>query len=204
MVKLNTDWPVKIIQSVFAVLPSCMSISLFPPKSALTHPASKVLDVIKVIWPCFNHWENWAAPHNPTLEGDKIQSLIRVVIDWCNLIGCEAVEGMWLIAFVHYTCWSWLAILLTFICYLISMWSSQFTLPIGVPLGPVPSRVGAASPHLIQHFQNSLSNYFTNNNQHKQQQKYRKENYQNKNENRHKHWNLCSLYAFKSIDLYLN
>lgn len=96
---------------------------------------SKVLDVIKAIWPCFNHWENWAAPLPlPTLEADKIQSLIREVIDWCNLIGGEVVEGTWLIAFVCYTCSSQLAILSTFIWYLISVWSSQF--PFSSPVSP--------------------------------------------------------------------
>lgn len=131
MEKLDLDWTISVIW-IKASLCSCcylnLGASLLARNPALTHAASKVLDVIKVIWPCFNHWENWAAPHNPTLEGDKIQSLIREVIDWCNLIGREAVEGMWLIAFVHYTCWSWLAIFFTFICCLISV-VAKFSVP---------------------------------------------------------------------------
>lgn len=56
-------------------------------------PRHKVLDVIKAIWVRFNHWENWAArfsPPSPPLSppiSDRIQSLIRESIDWCNLIG---------------------------------------------------------------------------------------------------------------------
>lgn len=55
-------------------------------------PRHKVLDVIKAIWVRFNHWENWAARFSPPLQlsspiSDAIQSLIRVSIDWCNLIG---------------------------------------------------------------------------------------------------------------------
>lgn len=101
---------------------------------------SKVLDVIKAIWPCFNHWENWAAPLPLpcTLEADKIQSLIRAVIDWCNLIGGEVVEGTWLIAFVCYTCCSRLAIRVHFhLVFNLGVKFSDPALPSGITLGPV-------------------------------------------------------------------
>lgn len=168
--KLDLDWPIFVIEIKASLCSICcldLSASLLARNPALTHAASKVLDVIKVIWPCFNHWENWAAPNNPTLEGDKIQSLIREVIDWCNLIEREAVEGMSLIAFVHYICWSWSAIFFTFICYLISVVAkfSSPPHPTGVPLGPVLVLLGPVlirdqqtSTDLIQEFQNSLSN----------------------------------------------
>lgn len=45
----------------------------------------KVLDVIKAIWLRFNHWKKLSRPPLPlmpcTLEADRIQSVIREVID---------------------------------------------------------------------------------------------------------------------------
>lgn len=84
---------------------------------------SKVLDVIKAIWPCFNHWKHWAAPP-PTLYFGGRQNPIthkRLLIDVIVLEvrvwrGCDRL-------LLSATCvtlsWQFLS---SFICCLIYDW----------------------------------------------------------------------------------